>query len=84
MYGRFHKPYTALPATGKRQNIMEIERMTKEALQKRLHDPATVIIDVRHHREKFKITGARLQNPDKVDEWASNYRKDQTLVLYCS
>lgn len=63
---------------------MEIPRMTKEELQKRLDDPDTVVIDVRHHRKDGKIAGARLENPDKVEDWAANYRKDQTLVLYCA
>lgn len=64
---------------------MEIQRMTKETLQQRLHDPDMVIIDLRHNRKDAKkIAGALLEDSDKVKEWAANYRKDLTLVLYCS
>jgi hypothetical protein len=65
---------------------MEIEGISKEELRERLHEPATVIIDVRRDQKeaKLKISNSRLHDPDRVSSWAGNYRRDQTLVLYYS
>lgn len=65
---------------------MDIPRMKKEELRKRLHTQTTEIIDVRRDKDKStrKIEGARLHDPDKVEQWVEQYFKKQPLVLYCS
>lgn len=48
---------------------MEVHTMTREALLERLHNLATEIIDKRWDWKdaKFKIVGARLHDPDRVE-----------------
>lgn len=60
--------------------------MKKEELRKRLHTQTTNVIDVRRDQDKAeqKIAEARLHDPDRVDNWARLYNKNQPLVLYCS
>jgi len=66
----------------------QIPRTGKETLKEMLGNPDLVILDVRtaHSWESsnLKIQGAIRRDPDAVYAWAHNYRKDQTIVLYCA
>jgi hypothetical protein len=65
-----------------------VPRMSTEELKSRLGDAALTVLDVRAdwdwNQSAEKITGAERVNPAAVDEWAGNYPKARTLVLYCS
>jgi rhodanese-related sulfurtransferase len=62
-------------------------RISVEELKAMLDKPSVTVIDVRQpHQYKEsprKIKGAVRQLPNKVEAWADNYPKDQTLVIYC-
>jgi rhodanese-related sulfurtransferase len=68
----------------------EAPRMTREELKASLllGNPDLMILDVRVAREwegsQEKIQGAIREDPEKVKNWADQYPKDKTLVLYCS
>lgn len=66
----------------------EVPRVTKEELREMLDRQDVVIIDDRTGRDwnasEFKIKGAIREDPGKVDEWAGQYPKDRTLVIYCA
>ena len=53
-----------------------------------MENPAVVILDVRQagdwKNSRHKIKGAVRRNPRRFDDWVSNYRQDQTIVLYCA
>ena len=69
---------------------LKVPRMTKEELKASLllGNPDLMILDVRVGREwdvsKEKIQGAIREDPEKVKNWADQYPKDKTLVLYSS
>ena len=65
---------------------MDVPRMYKEDLRKRLKDEGAIVIDVRRDQAKAetKIKGARLENPDRVDDWSGGYPREKVLVLYCT
>ena len=66
----------------------KVPRMTKEELKPMITDDNVVILDVRRGRDwdssEFKIQGAVWVDAGKVKQWAGNYSKDKTLVLYCA
>ena len=57
-------------------------------LNSRIGEDGLVVLDVRspYHwgSTDIKILGADRVSPGGVADWASNYSKDQTLVLYCA
>jgi hypothetical protein len=63
-----------------------VPRITTEALNNQLNEPALVILDVRipKHIEAstYKIMGAVLVNPAGVDTWSQFFDKDAIFVLY--
>jgi len=71
-------------------NKVKVLRMTREELKASLllGNPDLMILDVRVAREwersKEKIQGAIREDPEKVKNWADQYPKDKTLVLYSS
>lgn len=66
----------------------EVPRMTKEEVKKVLNNPKFTIIDVRRKIEwrltKKKIKGAHWEDPDDVENWASKYPLNKTIILYCA
>ena len=66
----------------------EVPRMTKEELKAKLGAPEVVVLDVRVEQDwkegEGKIAGAIREDPKTLDQWAANYPKDRTLVLYCT
>ena len=74
---------TGLPALA-----VDVSLMSKEELKAQLNSETLVILDVRSGRDwsssEFKITGAVRAPGSEIAEWSKNYKKDQTLVLYCA
>lgn len=66
----------------------DVPRMTKEDLKGKLGDSNVVIIDVRTGSDwkdsDQKIKGAVRKKAEKMSNWASNYDKSKTIVLYCA
>jgi len=66
----------------------DVPRMQADELLARLGDPALVVIDVRSAGDwdgsPVKIKGAIREASKGVSEWASNYPKEKTIVLYCT
>ena len=66
----------------------EVGFMSKEELKQALSDENLVILDVRTGRDwsssEFKIKGAVRADPGDFTNWASTFKKDKTVVLYCA
>jgi predicted sulfurtransferase len=66
----------------------DVPRMQVDELNARLGDPSLVVIDVRQagdwEASAVKIKGAIREEYKRVSDWASNYSKDKTIVLYCT
>jgi rhodanese-related sulfurtransferase len=66
----------------------EAPRIAKEKVKAKLGSAGVVIIDVRAPRDwkgsDAMIKGAVREDPGKVEEWAGNYPKEKTLILYCA
>ena len=66
----------------------DVPRMQVDELNARLGDPSLVVIDVRAAGDwegsSTKIKGAIRETSKSVSDWASNYPKDKTIVLYCT
>ena len=62
--------------------------MQVDELNARLGDSSLVVIDVRTAGDwegsSTKIKGAIREEGKSVSDWASNYSKDKTIVLYCT
>jgi predicted sulfurtransferase len=67
---------------------IEVPRISIERVRQMLDDPDVVIIDVRTAktwwRSPTKITNAVREELDSVEQWATKYAKDKTLIFYCS
>ncbi len=67
---------------------VDVPRMPADELKARLGDPDLIIIDVRQpadwNASSTKIKGAIHEDFESVSDWASNYSKDKTIVLYCA
>lgn len=68
-------------------SFSNVPRITQDELKAVLDDPGTIIIDVRHPRDRdqsgMKIKGALYENPfDEEKSWAGKYPKDKNIVLY--
>ena len=66
----------------------DIPLMTAEELKTKLNDDNVVILDVRGSwdwvKTGDKIAGAIREDPDAPEQWAGNYPKGKTIVLYCA
>lgn len=66
----------------------DVPRMQVDELNARLGDPSLAVIDVRAAGDwegsPSKIKGAIREASKSVSDWASNYPKDKTIVLYCT
>jgi rhodanese-related sulfurtransferase len=66
----------------------DAQLMSKEELKDKLNTANLTILDVRSGRDwsssEFKIKGAVRAPGSEIAEWSKNYKKDQTLVLYCA
>lgn len=77
-------PTAAAPA----DDAPQVSRITVNQVKERLNHPDTVVVDVRTYRNWWrsskKIPTAVREDPSKVDQWFKKYRKNQTLIFYCS
>ena len=66
----------------------EVPRMEPAELKDHLDDPDLVVIDVRLDSDlagsSARIKGAVRESNGTVAQWAPNYPKDKTIVLYCA
>ncbi len=66
----------------------DVPIMSKDDLNAQLGSDKLVILDVRSGRDwsssEFKIKGAVRAPGSELAKWSANYKKDQTLVLYCA
>ncbi len=66
---------------------LDVKRMTKEELRGKLGQEDVVVVDVRTGRDwkssEFKIKGA-VRYDEEIVQWASQYDKESTFVLYCA
>ena len=66
----------------------EVPRMTVDELQSRLGADDVAVLDVRSGRDwqaaKTAITGSVRAAPSEVGQWAENFPKQKTYVLYCT
>ena len=65
-----------------------VPRMSVDELNSRLGTEEIVVLDVRSGRDwnaaNTRITGSERVNPGEVSQWAENFPKGKTLVLYCT
>jgi hypothetical protein len=65
-----------------------VPRLEVDELKARLGDPSIVVIDVRQvgdwDASSTRIKGATREDFKNVSDWALNYSKDKTIVLYCA
>lgn len=65
-----------------------VPRMSTDELNSRLGEEGLVVLDVRssyhYGSSDVKILGSERVSPGEVSQWASNYTKDENLVLYCA
>lgn len=65
-----------------------IPRMSTDELKSQLGDDGLVVLDVRGSWDWDKsdevIAGSERVDPRGADQWAKNYSKEKTIVLYCS
>jgi hypothetical protein len=73
--------YSAPPSS-----VEQVPRLTKEAVKDMLGKSDVVIVDIRfikqYEQSDGKIPGAVFVQPENFDEFAKNYPKDKTYVLY--
>jgi len=66
----------------------DVKTIDKDELRAMLGSPDLVLIDVRTDADwdssETKIAGAIREEPAEVDQWAGNYDKGKTIVLYCA
>jgi rhodanese-related sulfurtransferase len=66
----------------------DVPTMSKEELKAQLNSSTLAILDVRSGRDwsssEFKITGAVRVLGSEIAKWSKDYKKDQTIVLYCA
>lgn len=65
-----------------------VPRMSSDELKSHIGEEGVVILDVRANADwaatNDKITGAVRVAPGDVNQWADNYDKGKTIVLYCA
>jgi 3-mercaptopyruvate sulfurtransferase SseA len=73
--------YSAMPTT-----VEQVPRLTKEAVKEMLGKPDVVIVDIRYIKQyeqsDKRIPGAVFVQPEDFDEFAKNYPKQRTYILY--
>jgi predicted sulfurtransferase len=73
--------YSAMPTT-----VEQVPRLTKEAVKGMLGKPDVVIVDIRYIKQyeqsDSRLPGAVFVQPENFDEFAKNYPKQRTYVLY--
>ena len=66
----------------------DVPTMSKDELKSKINAENLAILDVRSGRDwsssEFKIQGAVRTAGSDLAEWSKNFKKDQTLVLYCA
>jgi len=77
-----------LLATSLTVSAASVERMSTDELKSRLGDADLVVLDVRGSwdlvKSDNKIAGSERVQPGGAKQWAGNYPKDKTIVLYCA
>ena len=65
-----------------------VPRMSTDELNSRLGEEGLVVLDVRsayhYGASGDKIKGSERVDAGKVSQWAANYDKEETIVLYCA
>ncbi len=65
-----------------------VPRMSTDELKSRLGDVDLVVLDVRGSwalvKSDNKIAGSERVEPGGAKQWAGNYPKEKTIVLYCA
>ena len=65
-----------------------VPRIGLEELKAMLGSPDLIVVDVRAARDwetgDSKIKGSVREDPNRIDQWASKYAKDKTIVFYCA
>jgi len=65
-----------------------VPRMSTDELKSQLGDADLVVLDVRGNwdwvKAKEQISGSDRVSPGGASQWAENYPKDKTIVLYCT
>jgi rhodanese-related sulfurtransferase len=77
-----------LLATAFTASAATVPRMSTDELKSRLGEVDLVVLDVRGgwdwDQSGEKIAGAERVNPAAAEQWADNYPREKTLVLYCA
>ncbi|MBW2690483.1 MAG: rhodanese-like domain-containing protein [Deltaproteobacteria bacterium] len=65
-----------------------VPRMSTDELKSQLGDADLVVLDVRGNwdwvKAKEQILGSDRVSPGGASQWAANYPKEKTIVLYCT
>jgi Rhodanese-like domain len=73
--------YSAPPAS-----VEQVPRLTKEAVKEMIGKPDVVIVDIRYIKQyeqsDSRLPGAVFVQPENFDEFAKNFPKQRTYVLY--
>jgi len=66
----------------------QVPRVSTDELKSRLGEAGLFVLDVRSPHDwadsDQKIKGAERVSPAEVDQWASQYSKGDTIILYCA
>lgn len=77
-----------LLATAFAAGAASVPRMSTDELKSRLGEADLVVLDVRGSwdwdKAAEKIAGSERVNPAAAEQWAGNYPREKTLVLYCA
>jgi rhodanese-related sulfurtransferase len=77
-----------LPAAVVSAGAEDVPRLSTDELKNRLGEAGLVVLDVRTgwdwDHSPGKVAGAVRVDPGAVQDWAVNYPKQGTLVLYCA
>ena len=66
----------------------DVQTIDKDELKQLLGSADLVVLDVRTAGDwdssEYKITGALRADPSDVEDWADDFSRDKTYVLYCA
>ena len=69
-------------------NAASVQRMSTDELKSKLGAADLVVLDVRGNwdwdNSEEQITGSDRVAPGGASQWAANYPKEKTIVLYCT
>jgi 3-mercaptopyruvate sulfurtransferase SseA len=68
-------------------DLSGVERVSPEYVKTRLDAPDVIIVDVRRVGEMIpseKIPGARIEDWQKVGDWAGDIPRGKEIVTYCA